>query len=739
MQTIQAAIASSRADGSESLQLRREVAGRFYRAHDPVVLLRGDDMHPSRRHGSDHKFSPDGSLRGRLTTEILRALRYTSGNESGEIVTDRVAVELPANTGDNLSNLVREVLFYDTSFAAHLLAANPAADQQLDLPALAQLQDRLLEVVRSTTDSDAMFPDLLRPAERASSVVGVHSYRPPFFALFLHWQANFRPLADIQFDYPADFLRERYEHTHGTDADLLTELPDVSRTVLETFEGRAILSPRAAVELKTQIEEILNIIPDSSLREIADSLLELPMLAQTMAGFHESLLMRRESLQLRIEDPLAADPMSRRFSNQIVRNAVADENVVSPVPHAAFHPLRCGAIQFTNLRVIDTFGQVRTVPVEQPARSAALTPPGTAPDSTVYLPPRLSQAARLNFRWRSALDAQLESNQHPASSPVCGWLLANHLMNGLAVYSRDGIAVGNLQFSGAEQNLVWQTLPDQPATPEAALPAGDPLRGLLENLLGGNRAGFVQELLRVADRTSTVIESPSREQQALAVLFGRPLALVRATLALELDGLPAINLSQNSLATTLYQYEKTGEPGFRDTREFPALRIPLRLGHTTSAEDGLIGYFIEHDEGTDYGVFYAPASDQVSGEIRAPRRGELFLDFRKPLSITMLIDPRCAVHATTGILPVKRIDIPSELYAGPLERLSVSFPVHPLLSPLARSYAPVPVEPGYEWDWVAPAGQPAPALSAQADPPGRFRAVGLREGWLRLRHSGRSS
>ncbi len=35
-------------------------------------------------------------------------------------------------------------------------------------------------------------------------------------------------------------------------------------------------------------------------------------------------------------------------------------------------------------------------------------------------------------------------NDHPATTPICGWVLANHLDNSLMIYDSRGKALGSL-------------------------------------------------------------------------------------------------------------------------------------------------------------------------------------------------------------------------------------------------------------------------------------------------------
>ena len=99
--------------------------------------------------------------------------------------------------------------------------------------------------------------------------------------------------------------------------------------------------------------------------------------------------------------------------------------------------------------------------------SAALSP---APGDTVnagkaYLPPRVLAPARVDAHWLSAAHNQavpgvttdfVEVNDHPATSPVCGWIVPNHLDVSLAFYDADGSPVGSFGIEhGARKYRTW--------------------------------------------------------------------------------------------------------------------------------------------------------------------------------------------------------------------------------------------------------------------------------------------
>ncbi|MDX1520682.1 MAG: hypothetical protein R3264_03565 [Anaerolineae bacterium] len=123
-----------------------------------------------------------------------------------------------------------------------------------------------------------------------------------------------------------------------------------------------------------------------------------------------------------------------------------------------------------------------------------------------------------------------------------------------------------------------------------------------------------------------------------------------------------------------------------------------------------------------------------------------------PRTYTMLFDPRGKIHATTGILPTKIIDIPPDQFKTALSRIEVSFLSTPILTenrppdPVEKQPGeldlPVPLEPGYTWSWTEaePGGdwnndRKIKPVNSQAHHVGKQI---IREGWLVLRPDGQS-
>ena len=133
----------------------------------------------------------------------------------------------------------------------------------------------------------------------------------------------------------------------------------------------------------------------------------------------------------------------------------------------------------------------------------------------------------------------------------------------------------------------------------------------------------------------------------------------------------------------------------------------MRIGDFRQLGDGLVGFWQETADGLDI-TFNAPLSDPIDDpHIRTHADGEITV-LQSPGSpahtLTMLVDPRGAVHATCGVLPVKTIDIPAEQYTDALGRIEVTFTTGPILSSPHDVEVPLPTEQEHTWSWVEVAG-----------------------------------
>ena len=65
----------------------------------------------------------------------------------------------------------------------------------------------------------------------------------------------------------------------------------------------------------------------------------------------------------------------------------------------------------------------------------------------------------------------------------------------------------------------------------------------------------------------------------------------------------------------------------------------------------------------------------------------------------MLFDPRGKLHATSGILPTKVIDIPADQFSQAFQNIDLSFLAAPIISGETLRI-PLPPQPDFRWSWA---------------------------------------
>ncbi|MFD2719556.1 hypothetical protein ACFST9_12580 [Hymenobacter monticola] len=471
-------------------------------------------------------------------------------------------------------------------------------------------------------------------------------------------------------------------------------------------------------------------------------------LAQSLSGFNEALLMRQQARQLEIADPLGFAEY-QDFTDQ-VRAVGAGKSTSAPLALNDFVPLRSGYLELRGLRLVDNFGQVQDVAdLDQLVASEPLSDPDLK--GRVALSPRLSQAARLNLRWLSARDSDQETNTHPDTNPICGWLLPNYLDNSLAFYDGNGQPLGSLS---PNPDAPWQSAPGSPAPVTIDHIDNLHLRRVAQSLYNQQtdslRQGGPSFLMQFIDTLESGLENIAPENFAqhpdLALLMGRPVAVVRAALDLQLLGQPAQHQGWSVFIKAL----QGAEP---ETDNFDLVEFPVRLGEHRQLNDGLLGYWPEAADGQLGPTFFSPVATSLAEAGALPAGIKVYEEGGEPLNVsvrvqgaaqnyTLLLDPRGKLHATSGILPTKVIDIPAAQYGPALRNIAVTFLVTPLLSDQGKTKINLPGEPGFNWSWLE---QTAPAqwrelcreavieralLEEKLPTPGLWEAL-LAAGWLR--------
>ncbi len=681
----------------------------FLQPKDPFVVLDGEQLSRIQEAGSapGGKSPGDAISRGRLAKDVLTGVR-----QSGDTFLAKDCFTVSIANALALDEAARLLVF-------ELLLLSPSCAELLD-PTGKRLErglfQRLQESLDQTAHASGVTVEWLgqRPDDVAATLwTGRNTWRP----LYLMWQADWAPA----------YAPEASASPHGRALAGWKINPDESASDLTSntkfpppdldvsLQGATIISALSGGQLTANLRRFAETAWPGARLSNLNRIDETKIVGQSLGGLNELLL--RQALGLFVP-PL--DPVWD------VIERVPQSSV--PVPKKLF-PVRVGALKIVNLWIIDAFGQTRKVldssnlPAEPPKviASSALAPPTR--DYHVAFSPRLVQPARLNFDCQPA--------DKIGTSPVCGWIVANFLDKSFIVFSANGEPLGALESVlpalgektiSSKVTFKWRPIPG--STLEIRGIANEWLRNFL-NLATSFSADEGQAFLELVDLVlrKTDARLPP-EDAAMTVLLGRPLALVRASIALELQGLPA---GYWNTAQTTWKFETEG---------LEKLQVPVRLGSMRIQADGLVGYLTANNEQSFFACQQAIRRLSNSSRIQYDKEVTLAAS-DNPVSLILLLDASAKVHAATGILPRSVLELPAEVSKQATLLEEVYFSAAPVLDDSAATGAqptlPRPSDAFGQWSWST---RPATGWHEirPADDRARFvDQLRLTEGWLKLR------
>lgn len=744
----------------DELQLQSVAAPRYTRPADPVMLITG--LGRSLRHGLD------GILMCRTPDQLVTGITVNGTAITGSTLP---AGTIPSVTGSDLPDTVNPLLvdsyFLDPDDAASIVwfglgSTDPATVTQVQ----ADVRERQ-DLIGTPPPSFA-----------------ARAWAQPWLPLFLDWQARFFYTFEgdghggFARDSRDDFIFDRDKWSfNGLDYDWIGGALNHQHAL--SYSGRVNLTPQVGFVFLDRLRRYLETHPDSDLEDVEkllEQLAQWDVLSQALSGLFDNLAMITM-------DQSVAPPAA--YESSLDPDGHTGVPLMSIVPDVDpsfgggtpfFFPLRAGFVAFTGLRVLDAFG--RTVdllrannnpggsadtfhPIKAPAVMADPNQLGTdVAQRVIQLSPRINTSARLSLRWISSTDDQVPTDLGALASPICGWLLPNHLDKSIAVYDALGNALGELMTlvrSAEDQALIWRPQPGGQSSPvvQPNAPveiANQHLLGLVNGLLQhADAATAFSNFLEAIDETLWSIDPlGGRDDQNLSVLLGRPVAVTRINLQLQLDGAPQYNQAWYKL------FGETGSELLDDTGSILEWDYPVRLGYQALRDDGVLGYYA----GSDYSSFNAvheperstPTSPPYIARIGVdgnyvqlrpkptptpPSEGSPF-DSSNSAYLTLLVDPRGAVNGVTGLAPDRVTVLQDLLVKTAIERMAMSFRAGPLLLDPAAVRLPSPAEQGGTWTWLQAVGTAAgdwqedPVMSADQGADLAAAPATLREGWLRF-------
>ncbi|MEU5213668.1 hypothetical protein [Streptomyces sp. NPDC020742] len=496
---------------------------------------------------------------------------------------------------------------------------------------------------------------------------GTAPWAMPWQPLFLLWKAEYFPLPMRDGDTAHwDFVdASRYQwNGSGEPGEPLT------------VYGRQMLAPTAGHIIDGTLQSYARVrdqLPADAVRSVRAQARNANYLSQTLDGFGAALAQRQ---------PLAGLQPTGELATLIGNGDYPPPNPgaqkASPwdpeEPASTFQDLRAGQLAFLNLAVVDRFGRAVNLITSQPEMPDTMRPAHPVSnydsDRLVELAPRLLQPARLRFDFLAATTDQ-DTELTPGANPVCAWLLHNRLDQSLVVHAPDGAALGELRVilnTSRQREVSWSPLPGSEMTRFEQLETFSRHTYQLLNAVKTRGEQTFDAFRATLDGTLETIDPDGPADPGLGFLIGRPLALVRTRLTMNLRGPLRTDVSWYNLF----------DPAPSQLLTYP---WAIRLGEAGQSDDGLIGYVLDDDyEHFETVIPPTAGGGQYLRPIGDKPRLELDFGENSTAVATMLLDPRAAVHATTDILATKRVFVPQEFTDQAIARMAVNFRTGPLLA-----------------------------------------------------------
>jgi hypothetical protein len=752
---------------------------RLFHPTDPAILVQG--VNRSFKHGYDGRFSPDGTLQCRLSGTCLHEFAALHGDIVEPAIFPEDILDRGVENGSvppECEELLGEAAILDPGACVVITDASTKGLVQTPDQRNVRIQNVLVQqtAVYSMRDprvDPGPFISKSHYSGTMPSPVAIGLPYNPWSPVHLEWRVEFTPSPGGVNDW--NLGENDYNEA------IPTLPPKAGAPGVRTFEGRSPLTDGANLTAARAVRKALDNIKISG----GTGSLSPKMTEQFTSDLSQMLLLIVGDLQVAsgnvpdgdrslLEDIATAlehmDVLSAGIDglHLALRAGYAPDGVSAPAPGTPaptpFYALRAGFLRVLRLRMVDCFGQYIELAgsgpnsTADPARVWRSEPldVSTRPE-LLALPPRFTAPARVRLRFTDSAggpnEAGLATDVSPAISPVCGYLMPQHLDRALEFFGADGGNLGVLRPAD-DGSILWEDAPGRPSTvgqsPSRAI--SNPFLGAIgEGLLkwGVADAGLLpgkdtalEGLLRVIDSTLWSVDPFGHTgDEHLSLLVGHPVAVMRAVLSLEVK-----------------------EPV--DPAGANQIKVPLRLGSLAHWQDGLLGYYVNDDFTRLYcsdaaaaglaraigpgegflqqvnlvpGYYNTFGSDQAADPVSHPfidTSGTIWVYPNQDVVLTLLVEPLAKVHATTGLVPRKDVGMRREWVTGGLSKIAPTFRFGPVLIDPQRVRMPIAAELNGTWSWdhrtdvTTWADLPVTHATQDAtladDPP-----VGS-EGWLRL-------
>lgn len=533
----------------------------------------------------------------------------------------------------------------------------------------------------------------LEPSGPLPSQMGCKQWKQSWVTLYLEWKVDYAPTkknvsgAD---DSMAGWSMGEVEYSFTGAVPKST----VSQS------GRNILTPHSTLQLKNSLETYLEAHTDEKLKDILTKILNLSVVSQRLGGLNLRFLSKQQVMQL----PLMTKSKQEKDKNFTakVKSRLEHIEFLPEMASTRFLPIRAGFLKVNKISVCSSFGQRQELisHIDDIIFSEHLP---VKDSKWGEVPPRLAQGGRLSLNFISSSNNGIRSGLPADTSPICGYLVPDNLNLNLFVFDAEGVWLGMLRGI-YENNKVLGAWMNAPGKTKSDF-KNEHLKGFVEGIehyKGKQDPAFGALLQLLEQRFSHTLSKETGD--TLASLWGRPIALVRASLDMQLLGKPAYSMAR----THFGKYE---------TDKFEKISYPVLVGDAARMQDGVIGYFCDTNSEKGYLGY-----DKLicAAHTNKPKIDTAYLEYDKkatlspgdiePTYISLLVEPGARVSVRSCILPAAYENLLPEHFQTVMSKLYLSLESNPIITELPNSsevFIPVPKESDGQWSWshLNPQGQ----------------------------------